>query len=145
MSKKHLAVFAQTPKLKSGSPDTAFALTGVGSLLDENPANTVLVMEAGVDGSLLTGVRAIPKGDIVATMGVLFLNKKDDDAAVRRVISSVAIAALVMDPAAAIVETPFPNIAEDTPYRLEAGDKLYAGIGVTNAAGIQFIAHYVDY
>lgn len=143
MAKTFTAAFAQTPKTSYASATTAFALTGAGSMLDDNPSNTVLLVTAGSDGALLTSVAVVPRATCTAHVAALFLSK--DSGTTKKVLSTVAVAAQTLSTTTAITGYSFTIASESEPFRLEAGDRLYVGITVTQSNGINFIARAVDY
>lgn len=145
MAKTFTAPFAQTPDTWNATATTAFALTGAGSLADNTPANTVLLGTAGIDGALLTSVRAIPRATNTATMAVLFLRKTGDAAGIRRVLKSVTVPAQTVAAATGITDVDFGIATETTPFRLSAGDELYVGLGVTQTNGITFNANAMQF
>lgn len=137
MAKTFTAPFAQTPKTA-----TAVATTATASI-DTTPTNTQLLMTAGADGAILTRLTAMPRATVTATSLYLFLSK--DSGTTQRLIDSELMAAQTVSTTAAIAETAFGNYSETTPMRLEAGDRLYVGGGVTLSNGIVFRAEYTDF
>lgn len=137
MAKTFTAPFAQAPK-------TATAVcTGVATVTDDAPANTVLLLTAGSEGSLVTSLWAMPRATVTASSLVLFLSK--DAGTTKRLIDSELMSAHTVATTTAIPETSFANYSETTPLRLEAGDKLYVGSQVALAGGIVFKAEYTDF
>lgn len=143
-------VFAQAPKTFYAAATTAFALTGSGSALDDNPSNTVLLVTADADGTMVTDISIIPRATAVACIAGLFLSK--DGGTTKKLISTVAIAGqtLANGQTAAVVEYKFTVATESLPLRLEGTnggntDKLYVGLSVTHTNGINFVARAVDY
>lgn len=137
MAKTYVAPFAQTPKTA-----TAIATTATASI-DTTPTNTQLLLTAGADGSMLTRLWAIPRATVTATTLYLFLSK--DAGTTKTLIDTELMAAHTVATTTAIPETSFGNYSETTPFRLEAGDRLYVGGGVTLSNGIVFKAEYTDY
>lgn len=138
MAKTFTAPFAQTPKTA-----TAVATSAVESLTTDAPTNTVEIFTAGSDGAIVTRLTAIPRATVTATALYLFISK--DSGTTKRLIDSELMAAQTVATTTAIAETTFGNISEETAIRLEAGDKLYVGIGVALASGIVFKIEATDY
>lgn len=137
MAKTFTAPFAQTPKTA-----LAIATTATASI-DTTPTNTQLLVTAGADGALVTRLWAIPRATVTATALYLFLSK--DNGTTQRLIDSELMAAATVNTTTAIAETAFSNYSETTPLRLEAGDRLYVGGGVTLSNGIVFRAEFTDF
>lgn len=131
MAKTFIAPFAQTPKTAS-----AVATAVVANLTTDAPTNTVELFTAGAEGALVTKLTAIPRATITATCLYLFIS--NDGGTTKRLVDSELMGAQTVAVTTAIAETRFSNIAESTPIRLGAGDKLYVGIGVALASGIVF-------
>lgn len=142
MALTNVPVFAQTPKSWYGSPTTAFALTGAGSVLDDNPSNTVLLITAGSNGALVTNIKVVPRATCTAHFAAIFLSK--DSGTTKKLIGTVLIAAQTLSTTTAVVEYDFTP-TESLPLRLEAADRIYVGISVTQSNGINFIGKTVDY
>lgn len=136
MAKTFTAPFAQTPK-------TATAVATAAATLTDTPSNTVLLMTAGADGCIVTGLTAIPRATVTASSLVLFISK--DNGSTQRLIDSELMSAYTMATTTAIPETVFSRISESSPLRLEAGDRLYVGSQVALAGGIVFKAEYTDF
>ena len=137
MAKTFTAPFAQTPK-------TATAVVTAASVVTtDNPTNTVELLTAGTEGSILTSLTAMPRSTVTASSLVLFISK--DSGTTKRLIDSELMAAYTLAATTAIPDTQFQNYSEGTPLRLAAGDKLYVGSQVALAAGIVFKAEYTDF
>lgn len=143
MAKTFTAAFAQSPKTFHATATTAFALTGAGSMLDDNPSNTVLLVTAGSEGALLTNVSVIPRATCTAHMAALFLSK--DGGTTKKLLSTVLVGAQTISTTAAVTEYAFTVATELSPLRLEAADRLYVGIAATQTNGVNFNAKSVDY
>lgn len=137
MAKTFTAAFAQTPKTA-----TAVA-TGAATVGTDSPTNTVLLMTAGADGCIVTGLAAIPRATVTASSLLLYLSK--DSGTTQRLIDSELMSAHTVATTTAIPETVFSRISETAPLRLEAGDRLYVGSQVALASGIVFKAEYTDF
>lgn len=137
MAKTFTAPFAQTPK-------TATAVTtGAGTVANDTPTNTVLLLTAGSDGAILTRLSAMPRATVTASSLVLFIS--NDTGTTKRLIDSELMAAHTVATTTAIPETAFANFSETTPLRLAAGDQLYVASQVALASGIVFRAEYTDF
>lgn len=137
MAKTFTAPFAQTPKTA-----TAVA-TGAATVGTDSPSNTVLLMTAGADGCIVTGLAAMPRATVTASSLLLYISK--DSGTTQRLIDSELMSAHTVATTTAIPETVFSRISESAPLRLEAGDRLYVGSQVALASGIVFKAEYTDF
>ncbi len=137
MPMTYTAPFAQTPKTATA------VVTGAATVADDNPTNTAELLTAGANGALVTRLAAMPRGTVTASSLVLFLQKSGQTT--KRLIDSELMAAYTLAATTAIPETAFSNVADSTPLRLEAGDKLFVGSQVALAAGIVFAAQWMDY
>lgn len=138
MAKTFTAPFAQTPKTGN-----AVATAALGNLTTDAPTGTVLLATAGADGAILTRLWGMPRGTAAPNSLVLFISK--DGGTTQRVIDSEAMPTYSASTTAAIPETAFTNYSENTPLRMEAGDRLYVGIQVALATGIIFRAEWTDF
>lgn len=138
MAKTFTAPFAQTPKTSSAVVTAACA-----SFAGDTPTNTVLLLTAGTEGALLTRLWSIPRATVTASSLLLFLSK--DSGTTKTLIDSELMSAHTVAATTAIPETTFSNYSEETPFRLESGDRLYVGSQVALAGGIVFKAEYTDF
>ena len=136
MAKTYTAPFAQTTK-------TSNAVVTAADDLTDDPANTVLLETAGTDGALLTKLTAMPRATVTASGLHLFISQ--DSGTTKRLIDSIMMDAHSVAVTTAIPVTSFDLISEDTPIRLEAGDKLYVGSAVALAGGIIFKSETTDF
>ena len=139
MAKVFTARFAQTPK------EGTAILTAVCSnvSISSTVANTVLLATAGAEGAIVTRISAIPRATVAATSLLLF--DSSDTGTNKNLLDSAVMAAHTVAAATAIPVTVFSRYSEDTPMRLQAGERLYAGIGVALAAGIVFNVEWTDF
>jgi len=137
MAKTDTAPFAQTTKT-----GTAVA-TLAGTIADDAPTNTLLIATAGLEGALLTSLKAVPRATVTASALYLFVSK--DNGLTKRLVDSALMAAHTVAATTAIPVTDFANISDATPIRLEAGDKLYVSSSVALIGGIVFTAQYTDF
>lgn len=137
MAKTFTAPFAQTPK-------TAVAVaTGAASVSNGTPTNTVLLVTAGADGSILTKLTAMPTSNVALSSLLLYLSK--DAGTTKILIDSALMAANTLVANTAVPVTTFSSYSETTPMRLEASDRLYVGSQVALTSGIIFKAEYTDF
>lgn len=137
MAKTFTAPFAQTPK-------TAVAVaTGAASVSNGSPTNTVLLVTAGADGSILTKLTAMPTSNVALSSLLLYLSK--DAGTTKILIDSALMAANTLVANTAVPVTTFSSYSETTPMRLEASDRLYVGSQVALSSGIIFKAEYTDF
>ena len=132
------APFAQTPKIA-----TAVCTAATSSVNGDSPTNTVLLLEAGADGALLTRLSALPRATVTATRLGLWISL--DGGTTKRWIDSVLMSAHTVATTTAIPVTAFSLYSENLPDRLPAGAQLYVGIAVALADGIVFCARYTDF
>lgn len=130
MAKTFTAPFAQTPKTASA------VCVAAATIADDAPTNTVELYTAGAEGALVTKLTAIPRATVTATALYLYISK--DSGTTQRLVDSELMGAHTVATTTAIPETKFGNISEITPIRLEAGDKLFVGVGVETTSGIVF-------
>lgn len=145
MAKTFTAPFAQTPDTWNTTATGAFSLTGTNSIADNTPLNTVLLGTAGIDGAIITDVRAIPRATNTATLAILFLRKTGDAAGIRRILKTILVPAQTVSSTAAITDVNFNVATETSPLRIAAGDELYVGLGVAQTNGITFNANAVNF
>ena len=136
MALTHVAAFAQ-----SGKTAQAVVTTAVTGLDGTSPANTELLLTAGEEGALLTRLTAIPRATVTLSCLLLWIAK--GDGSVKHLKDSALMAAHSVAATTAIPVTVFSRYTEDTPLRLEAGDKLYVGTAVNG--NIAFNGNYTNF
>lgn len=136
MANTFTAPFVQQYKTQAAVVTAALGGIGTGTV-----TGAVAVATAGVNGAVLTRLTAIPRATVTASSLVLFLVKASAPT-VFQLIDSELMPAYTLAATTAIPETPFGNITNDNPLRLEAGDILYVGSQVALAAGIVFTAQW---
>jgi hypothetical protein len=138
MAKTHKAPFAQTPRRWSAV--VTQALTDI----DDSPGSekALLGQAHTSDGSILTRLSAIPRATTGSAV-VLYLFSTLDDT-VFRLLRAKAAAADTVSTTDAPNEIDF-GYSEDTPLRLQAGEKLHVGASVALSAGWVFSADVMDY
>lgn len=137
MAMTFTAPFAQTPK-------TAYAVcSSAGTIADDSPTNTTLLVTAGANGCIVTRVSAVPRGTVTATGIYLFISK--DSGTTKRLKFSETMAAQTLAATAGVTKTNFADISEASPLRLEAADRIYCSIGVALTNGAVFSAEFVDF
>lgn len=137
MAKTFTAPFAQTPKTSSA------VCTGAGAITGDTPTNTVLLVTAGSDGTILTNVRAMPRATVTASSLTLYISS--DTGTTKRMIDSALMAAYTQAITTLTPVTAFSGITESTPIRLAAGDQIYCQSEVALAGGIVFTAQFTDF
>lgn len=149
MAKTFTAPFAQTPNVWTAVATTAVALTGAGSLDNDTPSNTVLLGTASAtDGGVITSLSAIPRATVTAT--ALYLWSSKDNGTTKSLIASALMPAYTLAATTENTRTVFKHadgtvISDTAPLRLQAGEQLYVGIGVSLASGIMFNAREMDF
>lgn len=150
MANTYLRPFGQTQKAPSAVATAAVTLTGAGSLDNDTPSNTVLLLTAGSNpgGSICTGLHAIQRAT-TATAISLFIWSSLDSGTTKRLILSELMDAHTVAATSEIPKIEFRHpdgtiIDEENPLRLEAGEKLYCGIATAVTAGVVFSARLVD-
>ena len=137
MTKTFTAPFAQTPKTSSA------VCTAAGAITNDTPTNTVLLVTAGADGSIVTNVRAMPRATVTASSLTLYVSS--DSGTTMRMIDSALMAAYTQATTTLTPVTLFADITETTPIRLGAAGRLYCQSEVALAGGIVFAAQYTDF
>ena len=148
MAKTFTAPFAQTPQTASAVATAAVSLTTSGVEQSATVTNSVLLMTAGVDGSILTSLSAMPRATVTAT--ALWIWSSTDGGTTKNLIASALMPAYTLAATTENARTVFKHadgtvISESAPLRLAASEKLYIGIGVNLASGIMFNARYSDF
>lgn len=109
-------------------------------------ANAVLLSTAGANGSEYAKIAAIPRATVTATQLQLFAY----DGTTYYLLATALMPAYTMAQTTQCASTPLVHVdgttvSEASPLRLQAGWRLYAGIGVALAGGIVFHAQRKDY
>jgi hypothetical protein len=137
MAKTFTAPFAQTPKCVTA------VCTAANTTLTDSPDDTVLLVTAGADGSIVTRIDATPRATVTA--GVLYLYHSADAGTTRRLIDQVTMPADTVsttDPGASVS---FSKYSETAPLRLAASDRLYVGCSIAVTDGVVFRAEQSDF
>lgn len=148
MANTFTAPFAQTSKTASVVATTAVSLTTNGVESSSTVTNSVLLATAGGDGAILTSLSAIPRATVTAT--ALWLWTSPNSGTTKNLIASALMPAYTLAATTENARTVFKNsdgatISETNPIRLQAGEQLFVGIGVTLSAGIMFNARFTDF
>ena len=148
MANTFTAPFAQSNKSSSIVATTAVSLTTNGVENSTTVTNSVLLLTAGIDGAILTGLTAIPRATVTAN--ALWIWTSPDNGTTRNLIASAIMPAYTLAATTENARTTFKNadgnvISEANPLRLAANERLYVGIGVTLSAGIMFNARFTDF
>ena len=129
-----------TPQsVKSG---TAAAITANATYSD-TPTNTVVLITAGANGSRVVKISAVARATVTATELQLYRDG-DGTGTVKRLFNSKLMAAYAVAGTTGNTPTDF-GYSDANPLILGPGEKVYAAIGVTLAAGIAFAAEWQDY
>jgi hypothetical protein len=120
---------------------TANAVATAAKTTYADSTNAEKLLTAGANGSVLYGLKAIPRATVSATQ--LQLYRSPDDGATLYLIGSALMTAYTMANNTAAPATDF-GYAETTPLRLSAGDSLWVAAAVALAGGIAFDAQYED-
>ena len=123
-------------------------LTGADTITDDTPANTVIIADTSVRGTLISSLSAAPRATVALTALHLFVS--DDSGTTKRLIGSALMAAHTVATDTAIPITPFLNtdgtlISDAAPFRLGVGQELYVGASVALAGGIVVTSTRVDF
>ena len=140
--------FAKTQRAFAALTTGAVPLTGSNSYLTDTPDFTVQLADGGTLGTIVTGLSAMPR----ATVGAANLTiwRSTSAGTVKSVLTSIThpgatVSATAATPAVAFcVPGTTTPISEANPYRLAAGDKLFAGSTVALAGGWQFSGSGTD-
>ena len=138
MAKTFTAPFAQTPKIS-----TAVTTAACGTITGDTPTNTVVLLTAGSDGTIVTRLSALPRSTVTASSLLLFTSA--DSGTTKRLIDSATMSAQTVSTTAGITPTTFSTYTESTPLRLAAGEQLYVGNQVALANGVVFKAEFTDF
>lgn len=116
------------------------ACTTANTTYTTTPTNTVSLVTAGVNGSRVTRISAIPLATVTPTQLQLFRSR--DAGTTKYLIDTALMAAYTMAQTTEAPTTDF-GYSDDNPIFLAAGEVLYAAIGVTGA--VTFDAEWADY
>ena len=128
-------VFAQTPQ-----NGTIVVTTLMDNVDDDSPTNVGLIVTAGSNGALVTKITAMPRGTVTATSLDLFFSP---DGTEMRLIEEAVMAAHTLAATTASPKVSF-DVTPTSPIRLQAGELLYVGIGVSLTNGMVFYAEWTD-
>lgn len=113
-----------------GKPITGnCVVTGANTSYTDTPANSVELVAAQTKGARITKVTALARATNTATELQLFTSK--DSGTTKKFLKSALMAAYTVAQTTKQTETSF-NYSETDPLYLEAGESLYAAIGVAN-------------
>jgi hypothetical protein len=120
---------------------TANAVCTAAKTTLSDSTNAVKILTAGANGSVLYGLKAVPRATVTATQ--LQLYRSPDNGTTMYLINSALMAAYTMANTTAAPVTDF-GYAETIPLRIGASDTLWVGAAVALAGGISFDAQYED-
>ena len=138
MAKTFTAPFAQTINNSS-----AVLTTLTGGITTDTVTNSVLLFTAGLEGSIVSVIEAMPRSTVTATN--IYLFSSIDSGTTLRLIDCALMPAQTLSTTAAVTQTIFPSYTEDYPLRLKANERLYVACSVTLASGIVVEARGMDY
>lgn len=138
MPKIYTAPFAQT--IKTG---TAVVTGAAGNIATDAPTNTVQLLAAGSEGTVVSRITAMPRATVTDTSLLLYVSK--DGGTTKRLIDSELMKGYTLAATTTVPETAFANYSDSAPLRLAAGETLWVGSQVALAAGIVFQAQGMDY
>ena len=140
MAKTFTAPFAQTPRILSAT------CTAANTTLTDSPDNTVALLTAGSDGSIITRIDITPRVTVTAAVGYLYLSL--DAGSTWKMIDQVTIPAMTVSTTVAAPSVTFTKYSESTPLRLTGGGtpaRLAVGCSVAFGNGVVFRAECMDY
>lgn len=103
--------------------------------------NAVKLLTPGSNGSVLYGLKAVPRATVTATQ--LQLYRSPDNGTTMYFINSALMTGYTMAQTTPAPVTDF-GYSETLPLRVAAGDTLWVGAGVALSGGISFDAQYED-
>lgn len=120
---------------------TANAVCTAAKTTYADSTGAVKILTAGANGSVLYGLKAVPRATVTATQ--LQLYRSPDNGTTMYLINSAVMLAYTM---AQTTAPPVTDVgySETAPLRIAAGDTLWVGAGVALAGGIAFDAQYED-
>ena len=138
-------IFPLTPKVSWGTVQTADATASKNH--DGTAAGAVLLFTAGVNGSRIDEIKALPLGTNVASVLRIFINNGSSNtiAANNTLYSDVSLAAITISEIAGQSEVIIRQPNDNRPLVLPPGYKLYATIGTTVASGWEVTAQGGDF
>lgn len=103
--------------------------------------NAVKLLTPGANGSVLYGLKAVPRATVTATQ--LQLYRSPDNGTTMYLINSALMSAYTMAQTTQAPQTDF-GYSETLPLRIASTDTLWVGAGVALSGGIVFDAQYED-
>lgn len=136
MAVNHEPVFTQGGR-------TVTAIVTAAKTTYNDAANAVKLCDAGVNGSLLKALSAVPRATVTATMLQLYVSS--DNGVTMQLIDAALMSAHTVAVTTAIPKTTFSAIGESSPVRLAPGDSIWIGAAVALAGGIVFAGQIEDF
>ena len=103
--------------------------------------NAVLLLTAGTNGSLVSKLSATPRATVTATQLILLVST--DAGSTFHLLATQLMAAYTMAATTQAASVDF-GYSDTAPLRLGPNERLYVGIGVALAGGIDFFASAQD-
>lgn len=122
--------------------NTAQAVCTAAKTTYGDATNAVLLFTAGANGSLVKRISALARATVSATQLQLY---KSADGITLQLVDVALMPAYTMAATTAQSKATFPDYTATDPLRLEAGERLYVGIGVALAGGVVFSAEGEDF
>lgn len=120
---------------------TANAVCTAAKTTYSDSTNAVKIITAGANGSVLYGLKALPRATVTATQ--LQLYRSPDNGTTMYLLNSALMAAYTMANTTAAPATDF-GYTETNPLRIGSSDTLWVGAAVALVGGISFDAQYED-
>lgn len=120
---------------------TANAVCTAAKTTLSDSTNAVKLLTPGANGSVLYGLKAVPRATVTATQ--LQLYRSPDNGTTMYLINSALMSAYTMANTTAAPVTDF-GYTETGPLRITSTDTLWVGAAVALAGGIVFDAQYED-
>ena len=136
-----MAVTANSIITPQGPKSSNAACTTANTTYTTSPTNTVLLVTAGANGARVTRIDATALETLAAAVQ-LQLFRSRDSGTTKYFFNSAAAAIYTMATGTEVPTTDF-GYSDDNPLILEANERIYAGIAVTEA--ITFNAEWADY
>jgi hypothetical protein len=122
-------------------PRTAYAVAVAAKVTLNDLVNAVVCFTAGLNGSRITRVRAMPRMTVTVAQ-LLLLTSQDGIAGNLRDSALLQPYTLTATTAVPVIDFGY---SDGNPLFLRASEQLWVGCGVAFATGVQFIVEGADY